>query len=134
MWRATRSRRACAHAPRIGPGAASRRLAAARRRSRSSTGLPSSELSERPRRMRRDYFARSSANEHAAALRDELEPRVLAMAAPELRRRPPVGHPDAARKIFRAANERRADAVRVDRHASLLELGDLRNGEPARRN
>src|SRR5712692_3666188 len=66
-------------------------------------------------------------------LRDRLEPRILAVVPSHLRRRHPVRDHDVAREIVRAANERRADAVGVDRDALVLEFADLRLAEAAGR-
>src|SRR5262249_11037130 len=69
----------------------------------------------------------------AAAYRcsgDELEARVRAEPPPDLRRRPAVRHHDVRGEVVRAADGARADAVRVDRHAFLLELADLLDREP----
>src|SRR5437660_3191307 len=63
---------------------------------------------------------------------DELEPLVRAEAAADLRRLAPVCEHDVGGEVVRAADERRADAVRVDRHAPLLELADLLDGETTR--
>src|ERR671937_1933780 len=62
---------------------------------------------------------------------DELEPGVRAEPAPRLRGGAAVREDDVCGEVVRAANQRRAHAVGVDRHAALLELTDLLGGEPA---
>src|SRR5690349_14970694 len=60
---------------------------------------------------------------------DELEARVVAVVASDLRRREAVRDDDVAGEVVGAADERRADAVGVDRHVVILELADLLGGE-----
>ena len=52
---------------------------------------------------------------------DALEPRVGPLPAPDLRAGPAVDHDDVGREVVGAADQRRADAVGVDRHAVGLE-------------
>src|SRR6266404_3332448 len=62
------------------------------------------------------------------ASRNELEPRALAITPAELPGRPSIREDDVGSEVVRAANEGRADAVGVDRHAAGLELADLLDG------
>src|SRR5438874_11519128 len=68
----------------------------------------------------------------ASRSRHELEPRARLESATDLRRRTPVGEDDVRGEVIRAADERRADAVRVHRHALLFEVADLLDRETAR--
>src|SRR5215218_3095231 len=77
----------------------------------------------RPRR-RRPSMSRSG---------DALEARVRPRPPPDLRRGLPIGDDDVGREVVRAADQRRADAVRVDRDVIGFELGDLLRREPAGR-
>src|SRR4051794_13774791 len=76
-------------------------------------------------RMRVIRLARSS--------RHRFEPRVLAKPAADLCRRLAVCDHDVSGEIVRAADERRADAVRVHGDTLLLEEADLLHVEAARR-
>src|SRR5438105_11682354 len=67
------------------------------------------------------------------ASRNELEPRVRTIAPSRLRGGTPVREDDVTREVIGAANQRRADAVRVDRNAAPLELPDLLDVEATRR-
>src|SRR6185503_13202480 len=62
---------------------------------------------------------------------DELEPLVRPEAPADLAGRAPVRHHDVAGEIVLPTDQRRPDAVRVDRHAAPLELLDLRHREAA---
>src|SRR6185503_3560138 len=62
---------------------------------------------------------------------DELEPLVRPEAPADLAGRAPVRHHDVAGEIVLPTDQRRPDAVRVDRHAAPLELLDLRHCEAA---
>src|SRR6185369_7183473 len=64
-------------------------------------------------------------------LLDPLEPRVRAVAAADLRGGLAVGQDDVAGEVVRAADQRRADAVGVNRDALLLERADLVDVEAA---
>src|SRR5581483_4440934 len=64
-------------------------------------------------------------------LRDGLETRVLAESPPELAGRAPVRQDHVGREIVRPADQRGAHAVRIHRHAALLERADLLGGEAA---
>src|SRR5206468_3403626 len=61
-----------------------------------------------------------------------LESRVRPLPAPDLRDSPPLDPDDVRREVVRAPEERRADAVDVDRYTGLLEGADLVHGEAAR--
>src|SRR5215218_2689628 len=63
-----------------------------------------------------------------------LEPRVRPEPAADLGGNPSVGHDHVGREVVLATNERRTDAVRVYRHAALLERTDALRGEATRGN
>src|SRR4051812_11684202 len=62
---------------------------------------------------------------------NRLQPGVRPQLAADLAGGPTVGHHDIGGEVVRAADQRRADAVRVDRHAGGLELADAVGGEAA---
>src|SRR5437762_5857635 len=64
--------------------------------------------------------------------RNEFEARIRPVPAADLRARAPVAHHDVGGEVVRATDQRRADAVRVDRDSTLLELADLLAREAAR--
>src|SRR5437764_15321113 len=66
------------------------------------------------------------------SLSDGLEALVRPDPAPGLRARAPVDLDHVGGEVVVAAQQRRAHAVGVDRHAALLEGGDLVDGEAAR--
>src|SRR5438105_6895926 len=116
------------------PASSARRAAATDRASTcTSSRTPGycASLRERPaaRTGRPDPATARALRDEPQGSRHRLEPRVLAVAAPDLRRRLPVGDHDVAGEVVGAADERRADAIGVDRHALVLELADLRLGE-----
>src|SRR6185312_2669009 len=81
-----------------------------------------------------DRFDRNVARARSVAyavLVDELEPRVFAVVPAHLRRRTAVGHHDVGREVVLAADQRRTDAVGVDRHSPLLEGPDPLGREAA---
>ena len=62
---------------------------------------------------------------------DAAQARVRAVLAPDLPARAAVDHHDVGREVVRAADQRGADAVGVDRHAVGLERADALGGEAA---
>src|SRR4051794_31943819 len=83
-------------------------------------------------RIRPDTPALYQAARGVARLVHEVEPRVRLVPAAGLGRRVAVGEHDVRGEVVRAADERGADAVRVDGHAVALELADLGHVEAAR--
>src|SRR5919109_104241 len=65
-------------------------------------------------------------------LKHELEARVGPVRPADLGRGQSVGEDDVGGEVVLAANERRADAVRVDGHLAMLEGTDLLRVEAAR--
>src|SRR5262249_62310448 len=60
---------------------------------------------------------------------DGLEARIRSKSASDLGARPPVEHHDVCREVVGAPDQRRPDAVGVDRDAVTLEGADLREIE-----
>src|SRR3954469_17135859 len=77
------------------------------------------------------FGATAAAPAIAEALRGPLEPLVGAVLAPDLRARLALHQHDIGGEVVRAAQEGRADPVRVDGHAVPLELADAVGGEAA---
>src|SRR6185369_10028612 len=73
-----------------------------------------------------------STSQSARTLGNEFETGIRAEAAAHLRRFAAVREHDVAREVVRAADQRRTDAVGVDRHAGLLERLDPLHREAAR--
>src|SRR5205085_12328881 len=71
-------------------------------------------------------------NTESRRLLDRFETRIWPVAAADLRARPAVDHHDVGREVVLAAQERRADAVGVDRYPQPLELADLVRREATR--
>src|SRR5437867_4133188 len=65
-------------------------------------------------------------------LRDDLEPRIRPLRAPDLRHRPALDANDVGGEVVRTAQQRRADAVHVRRNARTLEGADLVDGKAPR--
>src|SRR6266704_1211043 len=69
--------------------------------------------------------------QHAAPLRYPFQPRIRPVRPPHFGGRLPLEHHDVGREIEPSLEQARAYAVRVDRHALLLKLADLVDGEAA---
>src|SRR5438034_1326391 len=65
-------------------------------------------------------------------LRDDLEPGIWPLRAPDLRHRPALDADDVRGEVVRTSQQRRADAVHVRRNARTLEGADLVDGKAPR--
>src|SRR6266705_6039083 len=69
--------------------------------------------------------------QHTVPLHHPFKPRIGPVRPADLGTRLPFEHHDVGREIEPSLEQARAYAVRVDRHALLLELADLVDGEAA---